>query len=460
MFSSLASFLFGSNTSNESKNYIEIEKKPGEYLPNDIQSGARCDKDFKDSNIERGKFSPEAASSNIETLQELRKGKGNKRKNQNKKKHVRVLEHGKCEASGDEFDLNENEWFLVEEQDVTSTNLLHRKPLEEVLNYDANFNRASTPVIEVLNTLKPEVKTVKPQKVKKDSQQIQNSNRQKRNRNSKKGGIDGRSYSINSGNKACTPSLSPSKSYTCEWRANGAVALMALADVDATQSLFIVPARQESGHNVSCASCDSNSSGAKLFTMVDSWYLTPPPCFTSNGPIHMDISPLENLLIEHPSMSVYHSIRSSHHATESFDNFDLEINKSKENQSNVRDSPYPENNITEEKNAKPQKSPKQKLLSTKPLTTAMEQNAHITIDGQASGPRIDRFTASQLKMQLFAWNGQKCQANLNTRHFRRGAILRSNKVREIQGKGNRQRRADMQHCQLNSGVNNNRKCCY
>lgn len=37
----------------------------------------------------------------------------------------------------------------------------------------------------------------------------------------------------------------------------------------------------------------------------ESWYLTPPPCFTSAGPVHMETSPLENLLIEHPSMSVY-----------------------------------------------------------------------------------------------------------------------------------------------------------
>lgn len=33
--------------------------------------------------------------------------------------------------------------------------------------------------------------------------------------------------------------------------------------------------------------------------------MTPPPCFTSTGPVHMSTSPLENLLIEHPSMSVY-----------------------------------------------------------------------------------------------------------------------------------------------------------
>ncbi|XP_076323427.1 uncharacterized protein LOC143232184 [Tachypleus tridentatus] len=41
--------------------------------------------------------------------------------------------------------------------------------------------------------------------------------------------------------------------------------------------------------------------------MEGSWYITPPPCFTAGGPVHVEISPLENLLIEHPSMSVYGS---------------------------------------------------------------------------------------------------------------------------------------------------------
>ncbi|KAL0279701.1 UNVERIFIED_CONTAM: hypothetical protein PYX00_001200 [Menopon gallinae] len=39
--------------------------------------------------------------------------------------------------------------------------------------------------------------------------------------------------------------------------------------------------------------------------LQESWYLTPPPSFSSDGPVHMETSPLENMLIEHPSMSVY-----------------------------------------------------------------------------------------------------------------------------------------------------------
>ncbi|XP_015265355.1 PREDICTED: tumor protein p53-inducible nuclear protein 1 [Gekko japonicus] len=41
--------------------------------------------------------------------------------------------------------------------------------------------------------------------------------------------------------------------------------------------------------------------------MEESWFITPPPCFTAGGltAIKVETSPLENLLIEHPSMSVY-----------------------------------------------------------------------------------------------------------------------------------------------------------
>lgn len=51
----------------------------------------------------------------------------------------------------------------------------------------------------------------------------------------------------------------------------------------------------------------SSTSSIPRAIMEESWFLTPPPCFTSAGPVHMETSPLENLLIEHPSMSVYNS---------------------------------------------------------------------------------------------------------------------------------------------------------
>ncbi|XP_069740356.1 tumor protein p53-inducible nuclear protein 2 isoform X2 [Narcine bancroftii] len=55
--------------------------------------------------------------------------------------------------------------------------------------------------------------------------------------------------------------------------------------------------------------CSSNSSPLQTSpcTLAESWFVTPPPCFTAEGQdeIQVESSPLENLLIEHPSMSVY-----------------------------------------------------------------------------------------------------------------------------------------------------------
>ncbi|KAB0359244.1 TP53INP1 [Cervus elaphus hippelaphus] len=62
--------------------------------------------------------------------------------------------------------------------------------------------------------------------------------------------------------------------------------------------------------------------------MEESWFITPPPCFTAGGltTIKVETSPMENLLIEHPSMSVYAvhdpcpSLGEAHCGTEEFHN--------------------------------------------------------------------------------------------------------------------------------------------
>ncbi|KAJ8257850.1 hypothetical protein GJAV_G00190410 [Gymnothorax javanicus] len=46
------------------------------------------------------------------------------------------------------------------------------------------------------------------------------------------------------------------------------------------------------------------SSGTERCCMDESWFVTPPPCFTAEGAT-AETSPMEDLLIEHPSMSVY-----------------------------------------------------------------------------------------------------------------------------------------------------------
>ncbi|XP_054465504.1 uncharacterized protein LOC129100028 isoform X2 [Anoplopoma fimbria] len=48
----------------------------------------------------------------------------------------------------------------------------------------------------------------------------------------------------------------------------------------------------------------SGRAGRERGCMDESWFVTPPPCFTAEGAT-AEASPMEDLLIEHPSMSVY-----------------------------------------------------------------------------------------------------------------------------------------------------------
>ncbi|XP_077369624.1 uncharacterized protein tp53inp2b isoform X1 [Festucalex cinctus] len=59
------------------------------------------------------------------------------------------------------------------------------------------------------------------------------------------------------------------------------------------------PAGSECG-----GSGDSSRAGSERGCMDESWFVTPPPCFTAEGAT-AEASPMEDLLIEHPSMSVY-----------------------------------------------------------------------------------------------------------------------------------------------------------
>ncbi|XP_061553682.1 tumor protein p53-inducible nuclear protein 1 isoform X1 [Phycodurus eques] len=70
-----------------------------------------------------------------------------------------------------------------------------------------------------------------------------------------------------------------------------------LSAASSTQSTS--PAGSECG-----GSGDSSRAGSERGCMDESWFVTPPPCFTAEGAT-AEASPMEDLLIEHPSMSVY-----------------------------------------------------------------------------------------------------------------------------------------------------------
>lgn len=187
-----------------------------------------------------------------------------------------------------------------------------------------------------------------------------------------------------------------------------------------TQSLYVVPSPADINNGtVATVNLPTHIS------MEESWFLTPPPCFTSTGPINMETSPFENLLIEHPSMSVYHSIRSAQEAAESFVNLDLGVDESQNGTRTV-------------------------------VEHSTERNQYVA--PRVARNRVERLNKTQCKMEYLTRNAQKDHDKKERQAIGRGAIKRSNKAREYNSRGSRQRRSDMQHSKVNSGANNNRKC--
>ncbi|XP_001352635.3 ras guanine nucleotide exchange factor V isoform X1 [Drosophila pseudoobscura] len=202
-----------------------------------------------------------------------------------------------------------------------------------------------------------------------------------------------------------------------------------LADLDnVSQSLYVA---SPSGSDHGQGQGQGQGQGANVL-MEESWYVTPPPCFTSIGPINMETSPFENLLIEHPSMSVYRSIRSTQEGTESFVNLDLGVA-----------AEAPQSELAQQEAAEPEQAQAQALHEQRPHSA-----------------RFDRHAAAQLKQETLARQSQKSNNKKQHQQLCRSAIKRSNKVRDFQAKSHRPRRSEMQHCKLVSGANNNRKCCF
>ncbi|KAF4517814.1 hypothetical protein B566_EDAN003019 [Ephemera danica] len=158
----------------------------------------------------------------------------------------------------------------------------------------------------------------------------------------------------------------------------------------------------------------SRSHSTSSLPCMEDEYLTPPPCFTSTGPVVVETSPLENLLIEHPSMSVYQ--RPMHAAP----------------------APLPPRSAS----LSPPPRARQPLAVVNPRP-----------------PRVPSVSLlKQQQQQLTAMQaGQKVQQKISSQVARRSALERSNKAREVgSARNKRARRSD--HMQRHSGANNNRKC--
>ncbi|KAK2584249.1 hypothetical protein KPH14_006660 [Odynerus spinipes] len=175
--------------------------------------------------------------------------------------------------------------------------------------------------------------------------------------------------------------------------------------------------------------------------LEESWYVTPPACFTRAGPVNVETSPLEDLLIEHPSMSVYRASASPV----------------------APDTPPPTPDGTEERDLEEDIAPPARTSDLPTVT--LERGLRRTEDDETlSRPAIhdgrpaNNRAASDKVRVVQLRSAQKVLEKRSTQALKRGRLERSNKLREVFSvKGKRPRRQDRLRIQ-NSGANNNRKC--
>ena len=75
---------------------------------------------------------------------------------------------------------------------------------------------------------------------------------------------------------------------------------LATADNEMIRSVYVAAAGHKSSDDEMPEAAATANGLETTNKMEESWFITPPPCFTSVGPINMETSPYENLLIEHP----------------------------------------------------------------------------------------------------------------------------------------------------------------
>ncbi|KRK01176.1 uncharacterized protein LOC6532966 isoform X1 [Drosophila yakuba] len=406
MLSSLASYLFGSATSDS----ISQEAKPAQNQPNS-NPGPTSDPAAGDV-IEVTSSTPSVAGSNRGAVRAAngkrgknRRGKQQQRSNlqqqqQQRKQQPAITKLLTPAGEITDEDFDEDEWYIVE-NDVEEYDSLPRSDSEEELSV-VEVSQPRPSALATVPTGTTAASCRRRQGV--NTYSLYSGPRPQQQRNYLQRSRVSRPLSIST--------LSPPRS----------VPALGAGDPDTlTQSLY-----------VASPSGSDQSQGANVL-MEESWYVTPPPCFTSIGPINMETSPFENLLIEHPSMSVYRSIRSTQEGTESFVNLDLgvsaEVPQQREEPESQAEEPQEQRQVLQEQ--------------------------------RATNARFDRHAAAQLKQQTLARQSQKSNNKKQHQQLCRSAIKRANKVRDFQAKANRPRRSEMQHCKLVSGANNNRsKCCY
>ncbi|XP_047502684.1 tumor protein p53-inducible nuclear protein 2-like isoform X2 [Penaeus chinensis] len=175
------------------------------------------------------------------------------------------------------------------------------------------------------------------------------------------------------------------------------------------------------------------------------WLMTPPPCFTRSQTAPLASSPLENLLIEHPSMSVYLPRPTSAAIGRIFPRRVLS-----------HPSPY--------SRSSPSVSPSSVLTPDENDDSPMREEVSNETGGQQVAVPQPRNRVAQRAAKLLQAidvlrPAQKAQRRREERRLKAKHLERSNKVREVASAGNkRSRRCDMMTPAKFSRAVNNRKC--
>lgn len=171
-------------------------------------------------------------------------------------------------------------------------------------------------------------------------------------------------------------------------------------------------------------------------SMDESWYVTPPACFTRASPVHVETSPLEDLLIEHPSMSVY---RTAKHPIVPDTSLLTPIAFEEIGESTIH-------------------------VSASNLPCVFAQSSHKqrgNVSNVVNSPRKReyRMTNNDKNIEIVQLrSAQKIREKRATQTSKRNRLERGNKVREFSSvKGKQPRRQDRLRLR-NSGANNDRKC--
>ncbi|XP_069973508.1 tumor protein p53-inducible nuclear protein 2 isoform X1 [Penaeus vannamei] len=182
-------------------------------------------------------------------------------------------------------------------------------------------------------------------------------------------------------------------------------------------------------------------------TATQEWLMTPPPCFTRSQTAPLASSPLENLLIEHPSMSVYLPRPTNTSAA---------IGRIFPRRVLSHPSPY--------SRSSPSVSPSSVLTPDENDDSPMREEVSNETGGQQVAVPQPRNRVAQRAAKLLQAidvlrPAQKAQRRREERRLKAKHLERSNKVREVASAGNkRSRRCDMMTPAKFSRAVNNRKC--